>query len=58
MIADKVILPPTLKPGKYVLGWRNDCEVRLILLCPLDYQKLLLRRRLVVEAGELNCVPN
>ena len=26
MIADKVILPKGLKPGKYVLGWRNDCE--------------------------------
>ena len=23
MIADKVILPKGLKPGKYILGWRN-----------------------------------
>lgn len=26
MIADKVIIPKGLKPGHYVLGWRNDCE--------------------------------
>ena len=29
MIADRVVLPRTLKPGRYVLGWRNDCEVRV-----------------------------
>ena len=26
VIADKVLLPKTLKPGNYVLGWRYDCE--------------------------------
>ena len=26
MIADTVVVPKTLKPGKYVLGWRYDCE--------------------------------
>merc|ERR1712232_725608 len=25
-IVDKVNIPATLKPGKYVLGWRWDCE--------------------------------
>merc|ERR1712048_1287709 len=25
-IVDKVEIPVTLKPGKYVLGWRWDCE--------------------------------
>jgi len=26
VIADQVRIPPTLKPGQYVLGWRYDCE--------------------------------
>lgn len=26
VIADKVVVPKALKPGKYVLGWRYDCE--------------------------------
>jgi len=26
MISDKVIIPTTLNPGKYVLSWRYDCE--------------------------------
>ena len=26
VIADQVIVPKGLKPGKYVLGWRYDCE--------------------------------
>ena len=26
VIADQVVVPTGLKPGKYVLGWRNDCE--------------------------------
>ena len=26
LIADKVTIPKTLKPGSYVLGWRYDCE--------------------------------
>jgi len=26
LIADKVMIPKTIKPGKYVLGWRYDCE--------------------------------
>ena len=25
-IVDKVHIPATLAPGKYVLGWRWDCE--------------------------------
>ena len=28
MIADKVILPKGLKPGKYILGWRNGKRSR------------------------------
>ena len=26
MIEDTVIIPKDLAPGKYVLGWRWDCE--------------------------------
>jgi len=26
MIADKIVIPDDLKPGKYVLSWRQDCE--------------------------------
>lgn len=26
LIADKVKIPESLKPGSYVLGWRYDCE--------------------------------
>eukprot|EP00928_Gymnodinium_smaydae_P028390 TRINITY_DN21659_c0_g1_i1.p1 TRINITY_DN21659_c0_g1~~TRINITY_DN21659_c0_g1_i1.p1 ORF type:complete len:426 (+),score=29.75 TRINITY_DN21659_c0_g1_i1:74-1351(+) len=26
LIADKVVIPKHLKPGKYILGWRWDCE--------------------------------
>jgi len=26
MIADQVVIPKALKPGKYVVGWRMDCE--------------------------------
>lgn len=26
MVSDKVIIPKTLKPGRYVLSWRMDCE--------------------------------
>lgn len=26
MVADKVVVPKSLKPGKYVVGWRLDCE--------------------------------
>lgn len=26
MIADRVVVPKDLKPGKYVVGWRMDCE--------------------------------
>lgn len=26
LIADKVVVPQDIKPGKYVLGWRYDCE--------------------------------
>ena len=26
MIADRIIVPKDLKPGKYVVGWRMDCE--------------------------------
>jgi len=26
MIADKVVIPQSLPPGRYVLGWRMDCE--------------------------------
>ena len=26
LIADQVIVPENIKPGKYVLGWRYDCE--------------------------------
>ena len=25
-VVDKIVLPAGLKPGKYVLGWRLDCE--------------------------------
>ena len=25
-VVDKVVVPPTLKPGKYLLSWRWDCE--------------------------------
>ena len=25
-VSDSVIVPPDLKPGSYVLGWRLDCE--------------------------------
>lgn len=26
LIADKVVIPADIKPGKYILGWRYDCE--------------------------------
>ena len=26
MVEDRVKIPKTLKPGKYVVGWRMDCE--------------------------------
>ena len=26
LIADKLIIPKTIAPGDYVLGWRQDCE--------------------------------
>lgn len=26
MVADRVVLPRELKPGRYVVGWRMDCE--------------------------------
>ena len=26
VIADQVVIPQSLKPGKYILGWRYDCE--------------------------------
>ena len=26
MVSDRVIIPATLAPGKYVLSWRWDCE--------------------------------
>jgi len=26
MVADRVVVPSSLRPGKYVLGWRMDCE--------------------------------
>ena len=26
VVADKVVIPKTLKPGRYIVGWRYDCE--------------------------------
>ena len=26
MVSDKVVIPKTIKPGKYVVSWRMDCE--------------------------------
>lgn len=26
MVADRVLIPKSLKPGRYVVGWRMDCE--------------------------------
>ena len=26
MVADRVVIPRELKPGRYVVGWRMDCE--------------------------------
>ena len=26
MVADRVVIPKGLKPGRYVVGWRMDCE--------------------------------
>ena len=26
MVSDQVVVPTTIKPGKYVLSWRMDCE--------------------------------
>ena len=26
MVSDKVVVPKTIKPGKYVVSWRMDCE--------------------------------
>lgn len=26
MVADRVIVPKSIKPGRYVVGWRMDCE--------------------------------
>ena len=26
MVSDKVVIPDDLKPGKYVVSWRWDCE--------------------------------
>jgi hypothetical protein len=26
MVSDKVVVPTSIKPGKYVLSWRMDCE--------------------------------
>ena len=45
MIADKVILPKGLKPGKYILGWRNGKRSRSLCVFFRSSKKRLHRLR-------------
>ena len=53
MVADRVVIPKELSPGRYVLSWRMDCEETAQVWSSCADVNVVPRRHTVEKIGDV-----